>query len=193
MLAAAFTALVNDYLTKERIEAMAMKSQEAHRRVNCTPNFAGLRPASEAASRAKRANRKRDTRPELLLRSALWALGLRYRTHVSGLPGTPDLLFKRAGVVVFCDGDFWHGRNWPELRGQLERRHNADYWVAKIARNRERDCKHTERLTQEGWFVLRLWESDIVRDVGAAAAHVKATVEGRLNHGGSKAWKRPPV
>src|SRR5947209_1948897 len=93
------------------------------------PSFKGLRPASEAASRAKRATRKRDTRPELLLRRALGAAGGRYHTHVTGLPGSPDLVFKRARLAVFCDGDFWHGRDWPALRAKLLRRHNADYWV----------------------------------------------------------------
>src|SRR5947199_2127320 len=95
-----------------------------------------FRAASEAASRAKQANRKRDTKPELLLRRALWALGLRYRKHVGGLAGNPDVVFKAARVVVFCDGDFWHGRDWPTLQAQLRRRHNADYWIAKIGRNR---------------------------------------------------------
>src|SRR5262245_56757014 len=104
-----------------------------------SPSYVGLRPASEAASRAKRANRKKDTAHELLLHRELWRLGLRYRMHVAGLPGSPDLVFRRARVVVFCDGDFWHGRHWKKLRADLQRRHNAAYWIAKIARNRERD------------------------------------------------------
>lgn len=119
------------------------------------PSYAGLQPASPAASKAKRANRRTDTAHELLLRKALWRLGLRFRKHVATLPGTPDLVFPRARVVVFCDGDFWHGRDWPRLRRELARRHNAGYWIAKIARNRQRDRAQSRVLTREGWLVIR--------------------------------------
>ena len=144
-----------------------------------TPSFDGLQPASEAASRAKRANRKRNTAHEVLLRRALWRLGLRYRKHVAGLHGNPDVVFPRARVIVFCDGDFWHGRDWDHLRAQLARRHNADYWIAKITRNRERDREQTAHLEEVGWTVLRLWETDVTRDPDAAAAHVAAVVAAR--------------
>jgi DNA mismatch endonuclease (patch repair protein) len=143
------------------------------------PSYKGLKPASEAASRAKRANRKKDTAQEVLLRRALWRLGLRYRKHVSGLPGNPDLVFRRAKVLVFCDGDFWHGRNWDTLKTQLERRHNADYWLAKIARNRQRDAQNTALLEQQGWQVIRLWETDVTADPDAAAGLILAAVTRR--------------
>ena len=74
-------------------------------------------------------------RCQVLLRSELWRLGLRYRKHAGNLPGKPDIVFARAKVVVFCDGDFWHGRDWPRLKARLKKRHKAAYWVAKIARN----------------------------------------------------------
>ncbi len=144
------------------------------------PSFTGLRPASEAASRAKRANGKTDTRPELLLRRSLWRLGLRYRKHAARLPGKPDIVFRTARVLVFCDGDFWHGRNWDCLKPQLERRHNASYWVAKIQRNIERDRANTERLKADGWAVVRLWETDITRNPHAAALRVKRLLARRM-------------
>jgi DNA mismatch endonuclease (patch repair protein) len=156
------------------------------------PTFVGLSPASEAASRAKRGNRKRDTKPELVLRRALWAAGLRYRIHASHLPGNPDIVFRASRVVVFCDGDFWHGRDWPVLQEQLSRRHNADYWIAKICRNRERDALHTARLAEEGWLVLRFWENDIIRDPSAVAAAVREAVRRRLDQGGSATANSPP-
>jgi DNA mismatch endonuclease Vsr len=102
-----------------------------------TPSFNGLQPSSEASSRAKRANRKQDSRHEILLRSELTKLGLRYRKYASDLLGNPDLVFRTAKIVVFCDGDFWHGRDWVKLKRKLLRRHNANYWIAKIASNRE--------------------------------------------------------
>lgn len=145
-----------------------------------SPSFKGLRAASEAASRAKRANRKKDTAHEVLLRKAVWRLGLRYRKHVTGLAGNPDLAFAAARVVVFCDGDFWHGRDWPRLREQLERRHNAAYWIAKITRNMERDREQTALLEGQGWLVLRLWETDVKRDLDAAAGRISETVRRRV-------------
>lgn len=158
------------------------------------PSFIGLLPASEAASRAKRANRKRDTKPELLLRRALWALGLRYRTCARDLPGRPDVTFRASRVVVFCDGDFWHGRNWALLKRQLRRRHNSDYWIAKIGRNRDRDILHTSYLARDGWLVLRLWESDIVRDPGSAAIFVRDAINNwHRQRCGSAAEKSPQI
>jgi DNA mismatch endonuclease (patch repair protein) len=144
------------------------------------PSFAGLRPSSEAASRAQRANRKKDTGHEVLLRKALWRLGLRYRKHLPGLPGNPDLVFGGARVVVFCDGDFWHGRDWDRLKGQLARRHNAEYWIAKIGRNMERDREQAALLEGQGWLVIRLWETDVKRDVSAAASQLTEIVRGRM-------------
>ena len=141
-----------------------------------TPTFEGLTPASEAASRAKRANPAQDTRPELLLRRAVWKLGLRYRKNVRSLPGVPDLVFSLAKVVVFCDGDFWHGRNWRRLRAALQKRHNPDYWVAKIRRNRLRDRIHVRALAKAGWHILRFWESEIIADPGDAAERIRLVV-----------------
>jgi DNA mismatch endonuclease, patch repair protein len=149
-----------------------------HARSN--PSYEGFTPASEAASRAKRANRKKDTAHELILRSELWRLGLRYRKHVSGLPGNPDLVFSHARVVVFCDGDFWHGRNWDRLKAQLEKRHNAAYWVAKIARNRDRDRENTTLLERQGWLVLRLWETDIKKYPASAALEIRDVLTARI-------------
>jgi DNA mismatch endonuclease (patch repair protein) len=145
-----------------------------------SPSYKGLRPASEAASRAKRANRKHDTLHEVLLRRAVWRLGLRYRKNVRSLPGVPDLVFRAAGVVVFCDGDFWHGRDWESLQAKLKQGTNAAYWLAKIARNRERDLANTALLRARGWCVIRLWETDVKRSPAAAARRIQRVVESRL-------------
>jgi DNA mismatch endonuclease (patch repair protein) len=148
-----------------------------------SPTFQGLSAASEAASRAKRANRKTDTAHEVLLRKRLWQMGLRYRKHVSSLPGKPDLVFHRARVVVFCDGDFWHGRDWDRLSAQLQKRHNAAYWLSKIARNRERDAENSALLTGQDWLVVRLWETDVKKDPDAAARLIWAHVTARSSDG----------
>jgi DNA mismatch endonuclease (patch repair protein) len=135
-----------------------------------SPSYKGYQPASPQASRVKQRNRAKGTMPEILVRRALWQRGLRYRLHVAGLPGRPDLVFPREKVVVFCDGDFWHGRDWEHQRPKIARRANADYWLKKIETNMLRDVVHTEALTREGWTVLRFWEGDIKRDCERIAA-----------------------
>ena len=116
-----------------------------------TPSYKYLNAASASASKAARASsKKQDTKPELRLRRALWRAGHRYRKNVATLPGKPDIVFVRARLAVFCDGDFWHGRNWPERKAKLEQGHNPGYWVAKIERNMERDLDVDDALGLEG-------------------------------------------
>jgi DNA mismatch endonuclease (patch repair protein) len=141
-----------------------------------SPSFFHLRPASEASSRAKRHNRRIDTQHEKVLRRELWRMGLRYRKNVETLPGKPDIVFVHARVVVFCDGDFWHGRNWEEQKSKLCQGTNAEYWLSKIESNIERDRLNNALLEADGWSVLRLWETDIKRDLQAAAELVKEVV-----------------
>jgi DNA mismatch endonuclease (patch repair protein) len=95
---------------------------------------------------------------------------------VTHLPGRPDIVFSRARVVVFCDGDFWHGRNWRRLKEQLERRANAAYWIPKIAANRARDIRNHRELRRAGWTVLKVWESEVRRSPQAIAARIAAAV-----------------
>jgi DNA mismatch endonuclease, patch repair protein len=144
--------------------------------------YNGLRPASPKASRSARgASAKRNTKPEIALRAALRAVGLRgYRIDVQTLPGRPDVVFPAAHVVVFCDGDFWHGRNLEDRLARLERGHNAPYWIAKISGNVARDRRHDKALSEQGWHVLRYWESEVNREPAAIAERVKRVVEMRL-------------
>src|SRR6267378_5587118 len=103
------------------------------------PSFAGLRPASKLSSLVKQKNLSCDTLPELALRRELRRLGLRFRNNEKALPGKPDVVFRDARVAVFCDGDFWHGRNWTDLKVKLRKGANGPYWHAKIASNIRRD------------------------------------------------------
>jgi DNA mismatch endonuclease (patch repair protein) len=106
-------------------------------------------------------------------------MGLRYRKNVKGLPGKPDIVFSRARVVVFCDGDFWHGRNWLELSSKLRAGSNSAYWLAKIASNMERDRHNTVLLEDNGWLVIRIWEAEIRRDPTEAAYQIATKVQQR--------------
>ena len=143
-----------------------------------TPSYKGLQPASERASVAARgASRKSDTKCERLLRSKIWRAGYRFRKDWKDLPGRPDIVFTRARLVVFCDGDFWHGRGWEQRKAKLQSGTNASYWVAKIERNMQRDRRNTEALMASGWTVLRFWETEILRDVGAIADDIIAVLD----------------
>jgi len=109
-----------------------------------------------------------NTKPEMLLRKALWKKGLRYRVNYRLLPGKPDVVFTKAKIVVFCDGDYWHGHNWalrglPSLESELAG--YSEYWRNKILGNIRRDIGNTTKLESDGWIVLRFWESDIKKDV----------------------------
>ncbi|MCL2568798.1 MAG: very short patch repair endonuclease [Oscillospiraceae bacterium] len=120
--------------------------------------------------------KSKNTQPELALRHALWARGLRYRINVKTLPGKPDIVFTRTKLAVFCDGDFWHGHNWtirglPSFEAELEQ--YSQFWRDKILGNVQRDIKNTELLEAAGWTVLRIWESDIKTDIVRCADMVE--------------------
>lgn len=111
--------------------------------------------------------RTRDTAPELALRRALWAAGIRgWRLQAKDLPGRPDLIFRRARLAVFVDGAFWHGH--PDYyKGQ-----SGPWWDAKITRNRERDQLVNRALSDLGWMALRFWDFEIEQDPAKCADSV---------------------
>ena len=110
----------------------------------------------EQRSAVMRRVKGRDTAPEWKVRRMLRAAGIGYRLGGCGLPGRPDVVMKGRRVVVFVHGCFWHGHDCP--RGARKPRSNADYWAAKIARNRARDARVEAELTAAGWRVLTVWE-----------------------------------
>ncbi len=126
-----------------------------------------------------RGNKARDTAPEEQLRKALWALGARFRVHYSDVPGRPDVAFPRQKVAVFCDGDFWHGNDWSRRAQKLATGANSEYWLRKIQYNRSRDKEINAMLTELGWLVVRLWESDVRKDARTLAARVLSLVKAR--------------
>jgi DNA mismatch endonuclease, patch repair protein len=150
------------------------------------PSFRDLLPASPHASAAARgASKKSNTRCEVILRRELWRRGIRYRLHVPGLPGHPDIVFPRQRVLVFCDGDFWHGRNLEQRIAKLKRGHNSAYWVAKIRRNVERDQQQTSQLQTSGWVVMRVWENDVLLRTADVADQIAAVLAQHHSAGSS--------
>jgi len=144
-----------------------------------TPSYKGLKPASENASKSKKRNGRVGTEPERLLCKKLRQLGLHFRMNTPDLPGKPDIVFRSARVAVFCDGDFWHGRNWRTLRRSLSKGTNSAYWTAKNHHRMQRDLRQTKLLKTQGWQVIRVWEADVKRDPIATAKLVKDVVNSR--------------
>lgn len=126
--------------------------------------------------------RNKDSKAELALRRALHTRGLRYRLHAKDVPGRPDVVFRQRRVAVFVDGDYWHGNAW-RLRGlaSLEEMFptNRDFWVKKIEGNMARDREVSQTLTEQGWTVIRVWESDVLADPQAAADRVEQALRAR--------------
>src|ERR1043166_6053286 len=147
-----------------------------------TPSYAGLKPASLSASMVKSRNRSADTKAELELRKALSSLGLRYRLHVAQLPGRPDVVFSGARVVFFAAANFGQGRTGRPRRSRLRLGTNARYWIDKIKYNIARDKRLTCELETGGWAVVRLWETDILRDPVGSAKSVSPLGRRRLAH-----------
>ena len=148
-------------------------------KLRTVPSFAGLKPASELSSLIKKANTSCNTRHEVALQNELSELGLRFQKHAVDVPGRPDIVFAKARLAVFCDGDFWHGRKWNVLRRNLARGANGAYWCAKISRNMKRDKEITSLLRRSGWRVLRVWESDIKRNPRGVAMELRKILRDR--------------
>jgi len=134
---------------------------------------------SKSRSRNMGSIRGKDTKPEVKLRKVLFAKRFRFRLHKRELPGRPDIVFPGAKVAVFCDGDFWHGKKWKIRKAAGQFRVRRNYWIPKIEGNIARDKRNTRQLRRLGWIVLRFWESDLSRDVEAAAKKVVRAVRSR--------------
>ncbi|MGI5286168.1 very short patch repair endonuclease [Nonomuraea polychroma] len=135
--------------------------------------------SSEAVRASMRSNKSRDTAPELALRRAVHALGLRYRVGTRPMPGvrrTADLVFSRIKLAVFLDGCFWHGCSQHHSLAKT----NSAYWREKLRTNRERDADTDRRLREAGWSVIRVWEhenpEEAAQRVAAEVRSLRATL-----------------
>lgn len=106
-------------------------------------------------SRNMAAVRRRDTAPEMLVRSYMHRMGLRFRLHDTSLPGSPDIILRRHNTVVFVHGCFWHGHGCPRGKAPSTRQ---EFWLPKLMRNRKRDQLQVQFLRDLGWRVLVVWE-----------------------------------
>ncbi|MDB5571009.1 MAG: very short patch repair endonuclease [Hyphomicrobiales bacterium] len=120
-----------------------------------------------------RAVRSRNTTPEMKVRALLRPIAPGYRLHRKDVPGSPDVAYVGARRAVFVHGCFWHGHDCA--RGARTPKTNADYWLAKIARNRARDQRNLEELKRRGWRALVVWECEL-SDEPALAGRLRAFV-----------------
>lgn len=116
---------------------------------------------SATVSNNMRKIHSKDTSIELLLRKALWHKGYRYRKNYKALPGSPDIVLTKYKIAIFCDSEFFHGKDWEILKLRLENGKNADFWIKKIERNRNRDYENDKKLLFLGYTVLHFWGQDI--------------------------------
>ncbi len=115
-----------------------------------------------------------DTGLELTVRGELDKHRIRYAANVTSMPGRPDLVFEEAGLIVFLDGDFWHGYRYPAWKERL-----GPYWQAKIERNRRRDRLNHRRLRRRGWRVVRLWAHQVAADLPGCIRRIRRQLNGR--------------
>ena len=120
--------------------------------------------------------RSKDTEIELILRKALWSEGIRYRKHYDKLPGKPDIAITKYRIAIFCDGEFFHGKDWDKLQLKLKNSNNSEYWIKKIRRNIERDMEVEREIRAEDWTVIRFWGKDIKSNTEDCIAVIKEAI-----------------
>ena len=129
--------------------------------------------------------KNKDSEIERILRKELWERGLRYQKNVQSIIGKPDIVFKGKKIAVFCDSEFWHGYDWENRKNAIKTR--KDFWIPKIERNIERDKEVNQKLTLEGWTVIRFWGKEIKNEPGKCADIVESAYYEKTH---SKVYRR---
>lgn len=117
-----------------------------------------------------------NTKIEVLLRKALWKKGYRYRKNYKKLPGKPDIVLTKYKIAIFCDGEFFHGKDWEILKPRLEKGISSEYWVSKISKNRKHDDEINKELLFLGWTVIRFWGNDIKKNTDECIKVIEETI-----------------
>jgi DNA mismatch endonuclease (patch repair protein) len=118
----------------------------------------------------------RDTSIEVALRKALWHKGYRFRKNYRALPGTPDICLTKYKIAIFCDSEFFHGKDWDVLKPRVAKGNNGEYWVKKIQENRNRDEENDKRLLFLGWTVIHFWGKDILKNTDECVRVIEETI-----------------
>ncbi|MGA6118386.1 very short patch repair endonuclease [Sphingobacterium anhuiense] len=125
--------------------------------------------------------RGKNSKPELILRKALWAKNIRFRLHDKSLPGTPDIVIKKYKLAIFVDGEFWHGFDWKNNRDRIKS--NRLFWIPKIERNMQKDVRANLALRELEYTVFRFWTQDIIKKLPIVINQIELFIESR------KFWK----
>ena len=120
--------------------------------------------------------KSKDTYIEIKFRKALWQKGYRYRKNYKGLPGKPDIVLTKEKIAIFCDSEFFHGKDWEVLKPRLEKTNNGEYWQKKISRNMEHDDEVNKQLLFLGWTVIRFWGEDILKRTDECIHVIEETI-----------------
>ncbi len=118
----------------------------------------------------------KDSKIECKLRKELWHKGYRYRKNYKKLPGKPDIVLPKYKIAIFCDSEFFHGKDFEELKVQLNKSVNSDFWIDKIQKNKNRDEEIEKQLKGMGWDVLRFWGKDILKKTGECVQTIEEKI-----------------
>ena len=124
-----------------------------------------------------RAVKNKGSKIETMLQKELWKRGLRYRKNAKTVYGKPDIVFIGKKVAVFCDSEFFHGYDWENKSKEIKS--NREFWIPKIEKNMQRDKEVTDKLTSEGWTVLRFWGNDIKKHLSQCADIIESVVKSK--------------
>lgn len=138
------------------------------------PRFHG--EVSERSHKNMSRIKGKGTSIEVTLRKALWSRGIRYRKNLKTIPGRPDIAITKYRIAIFCDGEFFHGKDWEILKPKLEQGKNPDYWVKKIQRNIDRDKEKDQALLAQGWTVIHFWGKDILKNTEECIRVIEETI-----------------
>jgi DNA mismatch endonuclease (patch repair protein) len=120
--------------------------------------------------------RPKDTKIEVALRKALWAKGYRYRKNYKKVPGSPDICLTKYKIAIFCDGEFFHGKDWEVRKAKVAQGNNGEYWVKKIQENMLRDDVKDKELNALGWTVIHFWGKDILKNTETCISVIEETI-----------------
>ncbi|MFH6955776.1 very short patch repair endonuclease [Flavobacterium aquidurense] len=131
----------------------------------------------EQRSKLMSAIRSTNTKDEVRLAKALWALGYRYRRNNKTVFGKPDFTFKKIKLAIFVDGEFFHGKNWDIDRNRIKT--NSEFWIKKIERNMQRDIEVNAYLESQNWKILRFWSNDIKKNLDSCILEIENAIAER--------------
>ena len=120
--------------------------------------------------------KSKDTKIEIILRKALWSHGIRYRKNYSKIPGKPDIAITKYKIAIFCDSEFFHGKNWEIQKVRLAKGDNGEFWINKISKNITHDDEINKKLWLMGWTVLRFWGEEIKKNTNECVKVIEETI-----------------